>query len=210
MYLLKTIVFLLINCFSLNSFADDALLLILRENNAFLYEESEPKVILDSNAHLEGLSLKNLNLKTKHFLFENKDKTLISGRYEEYLRLPTLTHNVRYKEIITSETVDLTLINVQKIRSQQFARNVADIIGKTPKGFLYANSPLYLQDLINPPLINKGDLVEVLYENDFVAIKTTAVAMQDGAINDFIKLKNSRTGTEIQGIVVSKNKVQIQ
>ena len=72
-----------------------------------------------------------------------------------------------------------------------------------------AGRPLTRRDVIGRPVIRKGQVVEVVAQNGMLAISMKALALENGAMGEQIKLRNLESRREINGEVINENKVQI-
>ena len=72
-----------------------------------------------------------------------------------------------------------------------------------------ASRPLTRRDVIERPLIRKGQVVEVVAQRGQLAISMKALALQSGAGGELIKLRNIESRKEFSGQILNENKVQV-
>ena len=72
-----------------------------------------------------------------------------------------------------------------------------------------ASRPLTRRDVIERPLVRRGQVVEVVGRQGMLAISMKALAMENGAKGDLIKLRNLESRKEFSGQILNENKVQI-
>lgn len=72
-----------------------------------------------------------------------------------------------------------------------------------------AGRPLTRRDVVARPVIRKGQVVEVVAQNGMLAISMKALALENGATGEQIRLRNLESRREINGEVINENKVQI-
>lgn len=72
-----------------------------------------------------------------------------------------------------------------------------------------AGRPLTRRDVVGRPVVRKGQVVEVVAQNGMLAISMKAMALENGATGEQIRLRNLESRREINGEVINENKVQI-
>lgn len=72
-----------------------------------------------------------------------------------------------------------------------------------------AGRPLTRRDVVGRPVVRKGQIVEVVVANGMLAISMKALALENGATGEQIRLRNLESRREINGEVINENKVQI-
>lgn len=69
-----------------------------------------------------------------------------------------------------------------------------DIAGKLPRHLLKAGSPIARTDLIDAPIVRKGDVVTVEVESGLARLRFDAVAGETGRAGDMVELRNPSNG----------------
>ena len=72
-----------------------------------------------------------------------------------------------------------------------------------------ASRPLTRRDVIERPLVRKGQVVEVIAQQGQLAISMKALALESGAGGELIKLRNIESRKEFSGQILNENKVQV-
>ena len=72
-----------------------------------------------------------------------------------------------------------------------------------------AGRPLTRHDVSIRPIIRKGQIVEVSAQQGLLSITMKALALENGAAGDLIKLRNLESRREINGQIINENKVRI-
>jgi flagella basal body P-ring formation protein FlgA len=75
---------------------------------------------------------------------------------------------------------------------------------------LPAGRPLTRRDVIERPVVRKGQLVEVVAQQGALNLSMKALALESGAAGDLIKLRNLESRREFCGQVLHESKVQVQ
>ena len=73
---------------------------------------------------------------------------------------------------------------------------------------VWANS-LTWEDVSPRRAVRKGEQVDVVLEKGDLSISIRAMCMQDGVINDTVRLKNPRTRTEFAGVVTAPGRITV-
>ena len=72
-----------------------------------------------------------------------------------------------------------------------------------------AGRPLTRRDVIERPLVRRGQVVEVVARQGMLAISMKALALESGAKGELIKLRNLESRKEFRGQILNENKVQV-
>ena len=72
-----------------------------------------------------------------------------------------------------------------------------------------AGRTLTRRDVVARPVIRKGKVVEVVAQQGLLAISMKALALENGAAGDLIKLRNLESRREINGQIINESTVQI-
>ena len=72
-----------------------------------------------------------------------------------------------------------------------------------------ASRPLTRRDVIERPLVRRGQVVEVVAQQGLLAISMKALALESGAGGELIKLRNLESRKEFSGQILNENKVQV-
>ncbi len=72
-----------------------------------------------------------------------------------------------------------------------------------------ASRPLTRRDVIERPLIRRGQVVEVVARQGMLAISMKALALESGAGGELIKLRNLESRKEFSGQILNESKVQV-
>ena len=83
------------------------------------------------------------------------------------------------------------------------------VIGRRTNRAIAANS-IFRNDMVEiPPLVRKGDLVQVVAESDMLRITTRGIARENGGKGERIRVKNLRSKKTIYAQVVDANLVRV-
>ena len=72
-----------------------------------------------------------------------------------------------------------------------------------------AGRPLTRRDIAERPVVRKGQVVEVVARQGMLVVSMKALALENGAMGDLIKLRNLESRKEFSGQILNENKVQV-
>lgn len=111
------------------------------------------------------------------------------------------------------QELDRKLLGVQKV---DVLRERTPLIPATndPTSFditqsIPAGRALTTRDVIERPLVRKGQVVEVVALQGMLAVSMKALALESGAAGDLIKLRNLESRREFSGQILNESKVQV-
>jgi len=112
------------------------------------------------------------------------------------------------------QALDASLLNVEKIDA---LRDRATFLSADmdPSGYdvaqgIGAGRPIAKQDVIERPIIHRGDVVEVVATHGMLDIRMKALALEDGGMNALIKLKNLDSNKAFTAQILNENEVKVQ
>jgi len=113
----------------------------------------------------------------------------VEGKFEEASLIPAFKSYVQKGHIV--EFTDLITVKVANKRmAPHLFKNTDELLGKSAKRKLSPNQPIHAKDIVQPDVIKKGANIKMLFEKSGLKIEATGVALEGGAIGDFIKVKN--------------------
>jgi flagella basal body P-ring formation protein FlgA len=69
--------------------------------------------------------------------------------------------------------------------------------------------PIAKEDLIERPVIHRGDVVDVVATEGLLDIRMKALALEDGAMNALIKMRNLDSNKEFDAQILNENEVRV-
>ncbi len=82
---------------------------------------------------------------------------------------------------------DLTLSNVI---NEMGTDNPLDLVGKESRSALFAGRPIRLSDVSSPAIIERNDLVPLVFKMGALSIRTEGRALERGGVGDVILVMN--------------------
>jgi flagella basal body P-ring formation protein FlgA len=172
--------------------------------------------IKDRIKNVIDISMVKLNPKTNSFKIQvllnkneiEKEKYEINGRYAPFLEVPVARRLIKNGEVLKSE--DITKI---KTKTTNIAHNIVlseeKLVGMEVKNVISSGRYFKQTDVRRPPVVFVNDVITMVYQSDNLTVKTIGIAMEEGAIGDRIRVKNEKTGSEINAKIIDKNSVQV-
>jgi flagella basal body P-ring formation protein FlgA len=90
-----------------------------------------------------------------------------------------------------------------------FALSRVDVVGKAARRTLLPGRAIPLAAIDNPRLFRNGAEVTIIYIDGGLTITTMGAALQDGALGETVKVRNTDSGVTIQGRVRSDGSVLV-
>jgi len=121
----------------------------------------------------------------------------------------SLTRPVAQDEVITADAVTLTEVEVtQPLR--QVVTQLEEVIGKRARRALAGHTPLSPRDVVTAPVVQKGDVVNIVLESPLIKVTTVGEALEAGQPGETIRVKNTASNREVRAQVIDKHTVRIQ
>ncbi len=132
----------------------------------------------------------------------------LSGRFEEIVSIPMLKHRVGSGETISAEDIEMRPYAEQRIQKETVT-DIAQVVGKAPKRTISAGRPIREDEVVNPPVVIKGDSVSLIYKTPAMEIRTIGEALENGAEGDNIKIRNDTSHIVVQATITGKGMAQV-
>ncbi len=130
----------------------------------------------------------------------------LSGKYEEQKAIPVLRESSNHGDVIKAEDLEVRYIPEYKVPRGTITDANA-IIGKTPARLISRDRPMREQELVKPTIIAKGTTVQMLFQTKSIEIATIGEALEDGGIDDVIRVRNVDSKNVVRGKIISNNQV---
>ena len=145
-----------------------------------------------------------------YVLANNQTETMrpVSGHYEATVSVPVLIRQVGKTDVIAA--TDLTTRDMPERQLRKDTVTDADqLIGKSPHATISADRPIRATEISMPIVIRKGDHVELTYTSQYLSIKTTGIALEDGEQGGTIRVKNEKSEKAVSGKAVAAGTVEV-
>ena len=132
----------------------------------------------------------------------------IAGKYAEMVKLPVVNKKLRRDDIIREEDIGYEEIDRDKL-SRGYITDELDLIGKSPTRTLFRNRPVLPKQVAAPSIVTRRQEVTMFLENNVLQIQDIGVAMEDGAMGETIRVRNSNSHVIVRAKVVGDNLVEV-
>ncbi len=179
----------------------------------------------------------NFNLPYKNFNFKNLRINIADTRYSGYHTALIKIINIKNGEmqgldaatfktsiyapvavasetigkfqIIKSGEIKISYKNVPSLNDGYFL-NVKKAAGREAKFFIAAGSALNNANTERRRIINFGDKINIIYDENGLILKTKGMALQSGALNSKIRVKNLESGEIVECMIKSPKTAEVR
>lgn len=114
------------------------------------------------------------------------------------------TRTIRAQSVITAEDVAMVAADIPgALAAPELA------IGMEARVTLYAGRPVHEADVGAPALVNRNQMVTVVFQTDGLTIHTEGRALERGAAGDLIHIMNLSSHLTIQGLVAPDGSISV-
>lgn len=85
----------------------------------------------------------------------------------------------------------------------------AEAIGQEARGVIYAGRPVRIDEVGPPAIIERNQIVPLIYRNIALTLKTDARALARAGVGDTIRVMNLSSRATVTGIVAADGTVQV-
>lgn len=132
----------------------------------------------------------------------------LDGTAHSIVEIPVTTRGVAKGEIISESDVAWVEIRADGIR-RQTATDLDQIVGQEAKRQIRPDTPIRVGDVWAPRLVRKGDLVTLSVHTRFMLLQTNGQALEDGALNEVVRILNLKSKKTVQGVVSGEGEIRI-
>lgn len=132
----------------------------------------------------------------------------ISGRIERLVQVPVLKNTLRNGDIIGALDIDYIELPAFKLSNGTLLKE-EDIVNMTPRRVTVAGKPLISNDLEQPRMVERGDVITLVFADGPMQLTVKGKSLQAGAMGDTIRVSNTDSNKNLQGIVTAHREVTI-
>ncbi len=136
------------------------------------------------------------------------DRVSVTGVVALYETMLFAKHPLEKGEVLLRESVYTQKKNIFEM-GNNYITSLDAVEGKLLVSNIRQGECITANLIASPPLIQKGDIVNLIARNDSLFIITKGICREDGFENDVIKVENINSGKIIRGIVKEKSKVEV-
>jgi flagella basal body P-ring formation protein FlgA len=133
----------------------------------------------------------------------------LSGRIDPLVAVPVLKNTLRNGDIIGA--LDIDYIDIAETHLANGAiLDEKDIVNMTPRRLVQAGKPIISNELEPPKMVERGDLVTLVFANGPMTLTVKGKSLQAGSLGDTIRVSNVESNKNLQGIVTAHREVTIR
>lgn len=136
-------------------------------------------------------------------------RTTVSGRIERLIAVPVLKNTLKNGDIIGALDIDWIDLPQTSIPNGAIL-NEKDIINMTPRRTATSGKPINANELEYPKMVDRGDAVTLIFENGPMVLTARGKALQAGAMGDTVRVSNSDSNKNLQGVVTAHREITIR
>ena len=133
----------------------------------------------------------------------------LRGLAEKIVRIPVLKNTRRAGDVIEADDIEWITQPALGLR-KDIATDARSVIGATPRKIVAAGNYIRLDDLTQPKMIARGDIVTMVYTHGGMYLTAKGKALEDGAMGQTIKVSNVGSNRQLDAEVTAKKEVTIQ
>lgn len=132
----------------------------------------------------------------------------MTGRIQRLVSVPTLTRTLRNGDIINAADISWIEIDAKNLQNDQLLTE-KDFIGKTPRRMVNAGKPVRDNELQRPVLVDRGDMVTLVYKTGPITLTAKGKALQGGAAGDLVKFVNIASNRTLDGFISADHEITV-
>lgn len=132
----------------------------------------------------------------------------VAGQFFSVVEVPVPARALR-----PGSTIRQRDLKWQRVRADQIKNDTVtdpnEFIGREAKRPLSANKMVRQSELRDPVVVSKGMLVTMVFRTASMELTATGRALEAGAMDDFITVRNSQTGATVDARILGPNRVEV-
>ncbi len=135
-------------------------------------------------------------------------KKLVTGRIERMTKIPVLRENMNAGTVIGANDIDYIDIPQRSLKSD-VALDAKDLVGLTPRRIVNSGMPLNMNDFESPRLVERGEMVTMVFNAGGLELTAQGKAMEHGAKGDRIRVTNTSSNKTVVAEVTNDKEVKL-
>ncbi|OQY18226.1 MAG: flagella basal body P-ring formation protein FlgA [Desulfobacteraceae bacterium 4572_35.1] len=131
----------------------------------------------------------------------------VSGKLQLLASVVVAQRNLRRGAIVGSQDVKMVVVDISK--TEQPLYNLIDVVGMMVARSIRSAQIVDGKNLVLPPLIKRGAFVKLIARRGAMLLTATGIAMQEGKMEDIIRVRNSASQKEVLARVIGPDKVEV-
>lgn len=130
------------------------------------------------------------------------------GKVHETTAVMVPLRRVQVGEVVRREDLRGHRLRAASLRAD-VARMAEDVVGLTPRNALIVGQPIRLTDLVRPPAIRKGEMVQMVLSGGGLSLIGQAVAQEAGAPGERVRVMNPSSRAILEGTVIGPGQIRV-
>lgn len=145
-----------------------------------------------------------------HFVSNSKTESVVpvSGTYGALVDVPVVSRQLSKNDVIDEKDIK-TISVAERLLNKDTVTDAKSLIGQSPRMGISANRPIRASEVTSPTVVKRGDVVEMAFDTPYIHIKTTGLALEDGAKGQTIRIKNQKSERAVSARVVESGRVEV-
>ena len=139
----------------------------------------------------------------------NAVRVSVKGRVYDLVDLPVPQQHVHPGEIIRARDIGWRSVRVNQ-STYNTITTLDELVGQSARRPLIAGRLIKRTDVMPRRLVVKGDFVTVHFRSKTMSLSYRGIAMESGARNDVIRIRNPRSKKIMEGKVIGPNVAEVQ
>jgi len=137
-----------------------------------------------------------------------KQRVHVAGSAQEMVEVAQLARAYARDEIVSKDDVVVERIP-RRMANLRFVVTPEKIIGLAARRNLRARVPLTATDFTPPMMVQRGEMVTIVYEAPGLTLTARGKALEAGAENDMINVLNSQSNRIVRARITAHGKVAV-
>jgi len=132
----------------------------------------------------------------------------ISGAIEHQVEIPVLRGALRHGTIIGKRDIEIITMPERHVQPDMILSE-NELIGKTPRRMIYAGKPVQSNDIEQPQIVGRGEVVTMIFKNGPLTLTAQGRALENGAKGDIVRVVNTASKRTIEGTVSGDKEITL-
>lgn len=135
-------------------------------------------------------------------------KKKLSGRIKPMVTIPTLSRAHKKETVIDRSAIEQTTIALSRLPDNVIL-DEEQLHNQQAVRYIRANQPIKSSMISAPYMVQKNQPVTLVYHTDFMHLETTGIAMDSGAKDNVITVRNHQSGKIVNGRITDHATVAV-
>lgn len=165
---------------------------------------SELRALVSASSRLPGRASVEVRCEEA----ETRWKIYVQGNVAARVDIPVPRWNIPRNQTISQTDLEIKEITLTEPLNGVIDRNEL-VVGKIATRSLNAGEPIRMSQISFPILVKRGQAVTIRYQVGQLELTASGTAQADGQQGDWIRVKNERSGSQVEGRVSADGSVLV-